>query len=689
MFKRSLKTAVAILLMPVFSYANENSHEHKKEHDHHKEQQEHKHDEDKHEHGDNDIEKIQVRASRLGRIVTESATRTENINAEEIQEKALMRPGNISMLVAETGGVRVQTTSPALGSANIRLQGMYGRYTQLLSDGLPLYGGQTASIGLLQIPPTDLANVEIIKGSASSLYGGSALGGVINLISRTPSDVFEGEVLVNATSKNGQDITSYFASPLTDTVSASVTAGLHRQEEQDLDDDGWIDIAGYERASVRPRFYWQGEKGGNLYVTLGAMTEQREGGTLGEATVPDSTLPGGNQYAQTQDTLRTDIGFIYDQPLGDVLNINVRGSAMNQDHEHVFGTVQEDDSHESYLIESSLSGYSDKTAWLVGLALQSEKFESETYSEFDYTYQVPGLFSQIDYEATDDISMSLSARSDWHSEYGTQVSPRISLLYSPENWTVRGAYGQGFFAPSPFIEDIDEAGLSRLAPLEDLDEERASTASIDISYVLGSVETSLTLFASNIDNVTELENIEGAGEYIDQYSNQYSDKQVRIVNAEGETEISGAELLLRYRWQDIKFTGSYLYTDATKEGDSGADRVPLALTPKHSAGLVVMWEEHGSHLLGFEAYYTGTQRLEDNPYRERSEAYWHLGLLGQITIGQVSLFVNAENLLNVRQTKDDSLLLPEQAPSGRWTTDIWSRNDGFTVNAGLRFQFGG
>ncbi|MFT7431070.1 MAG: outer membrane receptor for ferrienterochelin and colicins, partial [Colwellia sp.] len=202
MFKISLKTAVAMLLIPAFSYANENNNEdeHNKEH---------------HEHNDNRIEKIQVSASRLGRIVTESATRTEIINGEEIQEKALMRPGNISMLVAETGGVRVQTTSPALGSSNIRLQGMYGRYTQLLSDGLPLYGGQTASIGLLQIPPTDLANVEIIKGSASSLYGGSALGGVINLISRTPSDVYEGEVLLNATSKNGQDITSYFAAPLT------------------------------------------------------------------------------------------------------------------------------------------------------------------------------------------------------------------------------------------------------------------------------------------------------------------------------------------------------------------------------------------------------------------------------------------------------------------------------------------
>ncbi|MFT6284161.1 MAG: outer membrane receptor for ferrienterochelin and colicins [Arenicella sp.] len=669
MFKKPLKTAVAILLIPAFAYANENNHQHKNEHDHH-EGQEH------HEHSDNKIEKIQVRASRLGRIVTESATRTEIISGEEIQEKALMRPGNISMLVAETGGVRVQTTSPALGSANIRLQGMYGRYTQLLSDGLPLYGGQTASIGLLQIPPTDLANVEIIKGSASSLYGGSALGGVINLISRTPSDDYEGEVLLNATSKNGQDITSYFASPLTGALSASITAGIHHQKGQDLDDDGWIDMAGYERGSVRPRFYWQDDNGANLYVTLGVTTEQRNGGTLGEATLTD-----GNQFPQTQDTLRTDIGFIYDQLLGEVMNLNVRGAAMNQDHEHEFGAVQEDDSHESYLIESSLSGYYDKTAWLVGLALQSEKFESDTFPELNYSYQVPGLFSQLDYEASDDFSMSLSVRTDRHSEYGTQVSPRISLLYSPENWTIRGAYGQGFFAPSPFIEDIDEAGLSRLEPLESLDEERASTASIDISYVLGGLETSLTLFASDIDNVTELEVIDGVGEALG--------KQVRIVNADSKTDISGAELLLRYRWQDIKFTGSYLYTDATKEGDYGVDRVPLALTPKHSAGLVVMWEEHGSHLLGFEAYYTGTQQLENNPYRERSEPYWHLGLLGQITIGQVSLFVNAENLLNVRQTKEDSLVLLKQAPSGRWTTDIWSRNDGFTVNAGLRFQFGG
>lgn len=665
MQKNIIKITALALLIPTLAHANDKDEIQNKHHDEH----------DHHEKNDSKIEKIQVNASRLGRIVTESATRTEVIDGEEIQEKALMRPGNISMLVAETGGVRVQTTSPALGSANIRLQGMFGRYTQLLSDGLPLYGGQTASIGLLQIPPTDLANVEIIKGSASSLYGGSALGGVINLISRTPSDEAEGEVLVNVTSKDGQDITTYLSSPITESTSASVTAGVHHQEQQDLDDDGWIDMAGYKRASVRPRFYWQDDTGANLYLTFGAMTEQRTGGTL-----ENVTLSEGNPFAQTQDSLRTDIGFIYDKPVGEVMNVNVRGSAMNQDHEHEYGIVFEDDSHQSQLIESSLSGYTEKAAWVVGVAFQSEKYSSETFPIHDYSYQVPGIFTQVDFDANDEVSLSLSTRADWHSEYGTQVSPRISMLYKPGDWTVRGSYGQGFFAPSPFIEDIDEAGLSRLAPLENIDAETASTASMDISYVLGSVETSMTLFASDVENATELEVIDSV--------NATSDKQVRIVNAAGESQIRGVELLLRYRWQDIKFTGSYLYTDATKADNTGTNRIPLALTPEHSAGAVVMWEEHGSHMVGFEAYYTGSQQLENNPYLTKSKPYWHLGLLGQITIGKISYFLNAENLLNVRQTKDYSLVLPTQSASGRWTTDIWSRNDGFTVNAGLRFKFG-
>src|SRR2546423_9139097 len=114
-----------------------------------------------------------------------------------------MTPGDIAMLLNETSGLRVQVTSPSLGAANVRVQGLRGRYAQLLSDGLPLYGGQTGSIGLLQIPPLDLGQVEIIKGVASALYGSSALGGVINLVSRRPQQSGREVLLDQKTPRRG------------------------------------------------------------------------------------------------------------------------------------------------------------------------------------------------------------------------------------------------------------------------------------------------------------------------------------------------------------------------------------------------------------------------------------------------------------------------------------------------------
>ena len=647
----------------------QNKHQH--EENQHHEEDEHGHE---HEHEEN-IEKIVVQATRSGRVANEQPIRVELINREEIEEKAAMRPGNISMLVAETGGVRVQTTSPALGSANVRLQGLYGRYTQLLADGLPLYGNQAASIGLLQIPPTDLGRVEIIKGSASSLYGGAALGGVINLVSRKPSDELNGEMLINLTTREGQDFTSYFETPLTETLKGSLTAGAHYQDGQDIDNDGWLDLAEYERYTARPRLFWEGEKGETLYATAGVMKEQRVGGNTVGGTVAD-----GSFYQQSQKSQRVDSGLVFNMPLLDSLTFSTRASAMLQDHQHMYGEIGEDDKHESYLLESSVAGYSDKSDWVVGIAYQAEFYRSEAFAEFNYSYKVPGVFAQLDYELNDQLTTTYSARIDEHSEFGTQFSPRISLLYRPSDLTIRGSFGRGYFATTPFVEEIEAVGLSRLEKIENLQAEQAKTASLDFTYTFESIETSLTLFGSDVDNVASLEAFSS--------SNDMNLDRVKLVNTEGVSKIRGSEVLLRYYWHDLKLTASYLYLDATEAPLNDENRRAIALTPQHSAGFVAMWEQHGSFRAGFEAYYTGSQRLNDNPYLEESRPYWHLGLMGEITIGRVSWFINLENLLDVKQTDEHPLLLPSSSASGQWTTDIWSRNDGFIANAGIRVKFG-
>ena len=168
------------------------------------------------------------------------------IDREEIEEKALMTPGSVAMLLGETSGLRVQTTAPSLGAANVRIQGLRGRYSQMLADGLPLYGAQGDSFSMLQVPPLDLGQVEVIKGVASALYGASALGGVINLVSRRPQQP-ESEVLFNQTTQSGTDVTAWLAEPGSGPWSWTLLGGYHRQERKDFDEDGWSDLPSFDR----------------------------------------------------------------------------------------------------------------------------------------------------------------------------------------------------------------------------------------------------------------------------------------------------------------------------------------------------------------------------------------------------------------------------------------------------------
>ena len=96
----------------------------------------------------------------------------------------------------------------------------------------------------------------------------------------------------------------------------------------------------------------------------------------------------------------------------------------------------------------------------------------------------------------------------------------------------------------------------------------------------------------------------------------------------------------------------------------------------------------GKGRLGFELYYTGSQSLEDNPFRRESDSYFEAGLLGEITRGKYSFFVNFENFLNTRQTRDDPLVRPTRTPDGRWTVDAWAPLEGFVASAGVRIRLG-
>jgi outer membrane receptor for ferrienterochelin and colicins len=361
-----------------------------------------------------------VATTRTNKRLEDQPMRVEVLNREEIEEKMLMTPGDIVMMLNEMGGMRVQATSPSLGAASVRIQGMRGRYTRVLSDGLPLFG-EVGGLGLLQVPPMDLGQVEVVKGVASALYGAGAMGGVINLLSRRPAGEPEREFLLNRSTRRATDAVTFLAAPLARGWSASLLGGGHWQEINDVNDDGWADLPGYGRAVVRPRVFWDGGNGRSFFATAGFTYEDRDGGTPSGSVLPATGAP----YIEALETHRYDAGAFGQFLLRDRYVVTARAAVARQTHNHQFGEVLERDHHDTAFAEIAVRGTAGRQTWVGGFAVERDAYTPRDVPRFEYAFIVPGAFGQYDFTVTPAVSLSASGRLDFHSEYGT-FFPRLS-----------------------------------------------------------------------------------------------------------------------------------------------------------------------------------------------------------------------------------------------------------------------
>jgi outer membrane receptor for ferrienterochelin and colicins len=617
-------------------------------------------------------ENVVVTATRTTRRIQDLPLRVEVIPQEEIDEKLSMTPGDVAMMLTETNGLRVQVTSPSTGAANVRVQGLRGRYTQILSDGLPLYG-QAGSVSVLQIPPMDLGQVEVIKGVASALYGAAALGGVINLVSRRPvADRPERELLLNRTSRGGTDGALWLSRRLSPEWGYTFLGGAHFQTTQDVNHDGWADIPSYNRVTARPRLLWENSAGRSVFLTVGGMFEDRQGGTTGATVAPD-----GRAFEESLDTRRIDAGIVARSPWGTSRVFTFRSSGLLMSHRQRFGDSLEHDTHDTWFAEGALNGSSGRHNWVAGTAVQQDGYRNTDLPSFDYRYTSTALFAQDDYAPVPWLSASVSGRLDFHSDFGPFLSPRVSVLAKPiAGWSARLSLGTGFYVPSPFLEETEATGLSRLAPLGDLDPERGRSVSLDLGWKHQWLELTGTLFRSRIDDVLLLrENGEAAAH------------PVQIINAPGPGKTAGTELIARLHHGGFDLIATHMYLRSTEpDPDTGARR-EVPLNPRHSAGIDFLWEIEGRARLGLEAFYTGRQHLDDSPYLPSSPRYWLFGVIGEWRVGRARIFVNAENLADFRQTKRVPIVRASRAADGRWLDDEWGPLDGRVFNAGVRWRF--
>jgi outer membrane receptor for ferrienterochelin and colicins len=612
------------------------------------------------------LNEIVVTSMRTESLIGDEPLRVEAVPAEEIEENLTVQPGNLSSLLNELPSVRVQSAAPGLGGAGLQLRGMPVRDTLVLSDGLPLLGAEPDAFGLLQTPPLDLKRVEVIKGAASALYGGSALGGVLNLVSQTADA--EPTVLANVSSVGTRDLEGFFTAKGSSNWTGTLIAGAHDQSREDLSGEGWADIPGFRRYTLRPRIWVDTGEPQSLFATLGFTDEYRDGGTM-----PGRVLPDGSPFAEELHTRRLDGGAVSQWLMQDGMALNGRLSITATDLDRTFGAQRIASAQTTAYVEEALDGKTSGHAWVVGIAYEHDALVAAAAPGVGYSYNVPAVFAQDEYSPTRWLRIAGSARVDAQNDYGTFFSPRVSaLLRKPDsNWSLRASLGGGFAAPTPFVDEIESTGLGSLLPLRGLHAERADTESLDAKWTSGGWDLNASVFDSQIHDLLQAQPV--------------APEKLELVNSVGPWRAPGAEFLMRFVTGPLQLIGSWSYIGATEVTSAGV-RQQAPLVPRESGELGFILESEKRGRIGLEGSFTGRQAIDYDPFRTVSEPYFEINALGEIRIGGVSIFVNAINLTDVRQTRFDPLVRPTAGPGGDPITDVWAPLDGRSFNLGIRTE---
>lgn len=249
---------------------------------------------------DEELEEVIVQSTRTSRTIKNTPTRVETIEAEEIDEKSNMKPANVSMILHESTGLQVQQTSATSANASIRVQGLDGRYTQLLKDGYPNFGNFASGLSILEIPPLDLKQVEVIKGPASTLYGGGAIAGVINFVSKTPKEKGEYNFIINQ-SNIGQTNIGGYASQRKGKFGYSVLGLVNFQKAYDVDNDDFSELPKTNDFTINPRFFYYPNQKTYFMIGNSFTSGNRKGGDI---QVIDNKSDSYHTYFEKNKTIR-------------------------------------------------------------------------------------------------------------------------------------------------------------------------------------------------------------------------------------------------------------------------------------------------------------------------------------------------------------------------------------------------
>lgn len=610
------------------------------------------------------LEEVFLESNRSTRTIKRIPTRIEVIGGEELSEKNAMNATNISMVLRESTGIQMQQTSLSSGNSNIRIQGLDGRYTQLLRDGFPLYSGFSSGLSILHIPPLDLKQFEIIKGSSSTLYGGGAIAGLVNLISKTPEEEPDLDIMLTQTHALGTTLNTFF-SKRNNKFGITLYGSGHYQKEYDPEDDGFSNLPRTKSISINPKLFYYPSDKTTFWFGVNGTYDDRIGGDVNGIENDDNNL-----YTEENVSKRVSTQAVYTTEIDSLRSINIKNSFAYFNRDLIVPDINFSGTQINSFTEIAYKKDGQRTDWIFGANLYTIDFDEDSSSlERDQNDVTAGLFINNIYDFSENWILETGFRADYADGWGFFPLPKVSLLFKSDNsFSSRIGGGLGYKIPDIFTEEAELINFNNVLAIDDtrIEAERSYGVNLDFNY-----ETYLTdeidFSINQLFYVTAIQDgllLSDTGTGFFEYE-----------NANDNIVSKGAETNIKFSYKDFRWFLNYAFIDTQLNYLDGNPQKPL--TARHNAGSVFMYENE-KWRIGFETYYTGKQLLSNG---SETTDYVLMGLLGMRNFNWGTIFVNFENFTDRRQSRFSPLVLP---PANDPTfAEIYAPTDGFILSAGI------
>lgn len=442
------------------------------------------------------LEEIVVTGTATPKKYQEAPVKTAVATKKEIEKQGAQTLADSLEIFT---GVRVENNCQNCNFTQVRINGMEGKYSQILINSLPVFSALAGVYGLEQIPSGMVEKLEVVKGGGSALYGGNAVAGVVNIILKEPvksgSQFSFSQGFIN--SKEPNTIFDFSNDYVSKDLNSRNTLFAHyqRRNPMDYDDDGFSDLGELTNLSFGSNFsHFFSSISGKLILNASAIYEDRRGGN--KFDLPEHLV----DIAEAISTYRVDVGVGWEQIFGksSVLKLNQAYSYTKRNS--YYGAEQDPNAYgltENPVFNTDIkyNNFSLKNHdVLVGLNYRSDQLNDSApaYDRIiDETYTNLGFFIQDEMSLlSGKVSLLAGIRADKHSEVGNIIySPRVSFIYKGiRNITFRASYSSGFRAPQVFDEDlhITQTGGEGMLIInnDDLKEERSHSISVGFDFGL-------------------------------------------------------------------------------------------------------------------------------------------------------------------------------------------------------------